>query len=222
VSYWFLELYQGVGPGAVPNLARGKQFTPSFRTFEFLGSSLDSLVVYYKPGAGRCLWVLSPEDFDNPDLPEITIEALPVANLARIQPEPIPGDYPPQDLFDAEPAHDWCYYYQKASLAVQFKDWEAALTLLEQAESQGHRPGNAYEWFPFIHAAAETERWDLALELTNTALQEKEDLSPRLCRTWANLQTRLDPPDQIDERIQAFSDRAECIPEYLVNPTEQN
>ena len=29
----------------------------------------------------------------------------------------------PAHIFGAEPPHDWCYYYQKASLARQLGDW---------------------------------------------------------------------------------------------------
>ena len=71
-----------------PRLARGEPLNPTFRNFTFQGDSLDSLVIYYKSGTGRCLWVLSPEDADNPALPELTVQALPVSDLSRISPEP--------------------------------------------------------------------------------------------------------------------------------------
>ena len=183
-GYWFLELYHDIGPLQVPKLAREKPFTDSFRTFEFNGSSLNSLVIYYKPGAGRCLWVLSPDDAGLLELPEITRQALPVANLSRILPQPAGPDDPPVELFGAEPAREWCYYYQKAELARQQGLWGEVIALGEQAAQQDLSPGNPYEMLPFIEAQARRENWQAAVAQTTTAWEANPDLAPRLCLAW--------------------------------------
>jgi hypothetical protein len=182
----------------VPRLARGRTLSPSFRTFSFEGSSLDSLVIYYKPGAGRCLWVLSPQDADNPELPEITLQALPASNLGRISPQPVPGKYPPTDLFGEEPRRAWCYYYQKAELARQFSDWVQIKALAQQARAEGYAPGNPNERLVFIEGYARSGDWEAALEQSLEVYAADQGLAPRLCSLWQRvsaqpLPTALEP-----------------------------
>ncbi len=212
VGYWFLELFHDVGPAVVPRLERGRTFTPEFRTFNFNGSSLDGLVIYYKPGAGRCLWVLAPEDVDNPELPEITRQALPVSNLSRIQPEPVPGDYPPTDLFGDEPDHTWCYYYQKAELARQLGDWQGVLRLEEQAAQAGFEPGNANERLVFIEAFARTGRWQIALQQSADVFTVDDALAPRLCRLWERIANAMTIPEEERSSLESLRSELQCQP----------
>jgi hypothetical protein len=192
VGYWFFELYHDIGPKTVPKLARGRALTAAFRTFNFTGSSLDSLVIYYKPGADRCLWVLSPDDADNPELPELTRQALPVANLSRIEAQaraPLPAD-----LFGKEPAHTWCYFYQRAELARQQKDWQTVAALGDQAAGLGYKPGNANEWLPFIEGYALSGSWQGAQQRTEDALAASSDIAPRLCNLWGQILAQVAVP----------------------------
>ena len=59
---------------------------------------------------------------------------------------------PPQSIFGSEPAHEWCYYYQKAALARQQGDWETIHELYREALSQGLYPNDSVEWIPFAQA----------------------------------------------------------------------
>ncbi len=211
VGYWFLELYHDVGSKVVPKLPRGRTLNANFRTFDFTGSSLDSLVIFYKPGAGRCLWVLSPEDADNPEVPELTRLALPVSNLGRIQSEPISGGYPPTDLFGDEPPHTWCYYYQKAELARQFDDWQAVAQLGDQAQEQGYTPMNANEWSPFIAGYAYIGKWKQALERTMDAYDLNNDIAPRLCTLWGHIQTETSPPAGVNANLEQMRTQLQCV-----------
>lgn len=61
---------------------------------------------------------------------------------------------PPQAIFGAEPPHDWCYYYQKASLARQRGDWEEILRLGDLVKQHDLRPYDWIEWMPFLQAYA--------------------------------------------------------------------
>ena len=207
-GYWFMELYHDVGPLQVPRLARDKPFNDSFRTFEFSGSSLNSLVIYYKPGAGRCLWVLSPDDAGLLELPEITRQALPVANLSRILPQPADPNAPPVELFGAEPEHTWCYYYQKAELARQQGLWDDVIALGEQAAQQDLSPGNPYEMLPFIEAQARSGGWQTAVMQTRAAWEANPDLAPRLCTAWEKF---LEGATLADEERQAVNGLLESM-----------
>jgi hypothetical protein len=61
---------------------------------------------------------------------------------------------PPGIAFGPEPEHGWCYYYQKASLALQAGDWEQVVFLEAQAADQGLEPFDLVEWMPFLRAHA--------------------------------------------------------------------
>jgi hypothetical protein len=212
VGYWFLELYHDVGSKVVPKLARGRALISDFRTFNFAGSSLDSLVIYYKPGAGRCLWVLGPQDADNPDVPELTLQALPVSNLSRIEPQPLSDDYPPTDLFGKELPHTWCYYFQKAELARQLGDWQQIVDLGKQAQQAGYMATNQHENLVFIEGQARSGEWDQALKLTRDTFDANDETGPRLCRLWAGiLQQTVASPDMADD-MQEMNTLLQCTP----------
>jgi hypothetical protein len=193
LGYWFSDLYREFGLRNVENLASGLPVERQLRSYWYNGSSQDSLVIYYQPGGGRCLWLLSPQDGDNPELPEITLKALPAANLERIGSETIPG-YPPKAIFGAEPEHDWCYYYQKAELARQMDDWKRVAGLADQALAQGFSPNKPEEWLPFIEAYAHTGRWPEALERSLHVWRVNHDLSASLCNLWERVEARSEIP----------------------------
>jgi hypothetical protein len=196
----------------VPRLARGKPLNPTFRNFTFQGNSLDSLVIYYKSGTGRCLWVLSPEDADNPALPELTVQALPVSNLSRISPEPSSDIYPPTDLFGKEPPHDWCYYFQKADLMRQLGDWESVANLGDEAAQNGYKPADANEWIPFIQGYAHSDQWEKAIQRSQDAKQlSNGEVTPRLCRIWQEMEDIV-PAEHLQE-LEQFLSESNCLNE---------
>ena len=63
---------------------------------------------------------------------------------------PSPLDF----VFGTEPAHGWCYFYQKAELARQQGDWETVTALGAKAETLGLFPSDPVEWLPFLQAYA--------------------------------------------------------------------
>ena len=72
---------------------------------------------------------------------------------------------PPESIFGKEPAHDWCYYYQKASLARQRGDWGEISRLGKEVAQLGLRPYDSIEWMPFVEAYAFLGEKDDALDL---------------------------------------------------------
>lgn len=63
----------------------------------------------------------------------------------------IAGPYitPPKHIFGMEPSHDWCYYFQKASLLRQFGEWDKLSDLKKEVIKKGLRPKDPNEWLPF-------------------------------------------------------------------------
>jgi hypothetical protein len=80
----------------------------------------------------------------------------------------VPATRPPEAIFGKEPAHGWCYYYQKASLALQDGDWDEIARLGDEATRLDLRPSDSIEWMPFIKAYAYLGQKERASELAST------------------------------------------------------
>ncbi len=63
---------------------------------------------------------------------------------------------PRVDLFGKEPAQGWCYFYQKAQLERQKRDWSAAAEYGRTALREKYSPADPMEWLVFLQAFAYT------------------------------------------------------------------
>ncbi len=214
LAYWFVELAHDVGPKNLPQWVQGEPISMDFRNYSFDGSTLDSLAIFYEPDEGRCLWVLSPEDAANPEIPALTEDALPISNLSRIEALPPLDGYPPAGLFGKEPAHTWCYYFQKAELARQLGDWQEVARLADEAGSQGFTPKNPHERLPFIEAFAHVGRWQEAIHQTGRAYEKDSKYARRLCQLWDKIDRDVDIPADAGPEFTALRARMQCaVPE---------
>ena len=207
IDYWFYEVY----PGFVRDqevMRAGKTISFNFRKFDFTGSTLDSVFVSYESEKGQCLWVLSPEDEDNPEINPMLAEALPISNLSRIERQP--RGVPVEAIFGKEPPHDWCYYFQKASLARQYKDWAEVARLGDEAQKLGFGPNNPQEWLPFIEGYARAGGWRDAVDTTLHVRQVNRFLSPRLCALWGRILADTPPPSASAEQVDQMTSRLAC------------
>jgi hypothetical protein len=83
-----------------------------------------------------------------------------IGGLSQVERIEVDSTYNPQprtDLFGAEPARDWCYFYQKAQLERQRRDWQSAANYGEEALAAGYAPNDAMEWLVVLQAFAYTE-----------------------------------------------------------------
>jgi hypothetical protein len=95
----------------------------------------------------------------------------------------------PADLFGREPAHNWCYYYEKAELARQYGDWQSVAQLGDEAQQKGYTPANdgsnsPHEWLPFIDAYWRVGDYPQAKSLTVAAFEADPEYQPQLCKLW--------------------------------------
>jgi hypothetical protein len=155
------------------------------RNVVFNGNTSAAVAVLHQTG-DSCLRVLDAIYMYDPLLDEGSEKLIPMSNLSRIIPESAPVS-PDTDIFGPEPAHTWCYFFEKADLARQMKDWNEVLDLYKQAQRLGFSPGYGAEYIPFIEAFARTSDWQEAYDLTIAA----EKLTPHhkriLCSTWDRL-----------------------------------
>jgi hypothetical protein len=179
LPYWFIT------PEDEAYFQPMKEFEKRKRNLEFNGNTSDAIAVLHQTG-DSCLRVLDDFYLYDPLLNDGHNRLIPMSNLSRIIPDPDPVS-PDMDIFGSEPPHQWCYFFQKADLARQTKDWNRVIALYDQAQQSGFTPKFGAEYIPFIEAYARTGDWQTAYDLTIAA----DELTPRLkkmmCATWVRL-----------------------------------
>lgn len=170
----------------LPDLAPGLAFEQNYLATTFYGNTSQLVVFEYSPP--RCLRVLDPEiDEVNRYVDPLLRDAAALSNTAMIK----EGEaLLPESLFAPEPAHGWCYYFEKAELARQFGDWETVTRLGDEAFALNDYPNNPLERFVFIEAYAHAGDWDRALKLSRESFKVSRDfVGPPLCRLWQRIET---------------------------------
>lgn len=166
----------------------------NYKVTDFYGSTSQAIVLNHQsPG---CLRLLDPStDSKLPFLSETITQALPLSrpDLVLSNPENVMS---PMVFFGEEPAHGWCYYFEKADLARSEGDWELVTSLGDQAFSQGDYPNDPGERIVFIEGYAHMGDWEKARNQTRTAYKTNEYLSKSLCTAWQRIEqsTELDQP----------------------------
>jgi hypothetical protein len=187
-TYWYFEIpYNGLYR-YIPELLEGKSMKGQYQAEKFLGESRNSIIIETPELEDQCLWFLTPRDIDNNKILDEARELTPIINLDRILPEPVSDDYPNEDIFGPEPKRGWCYYFQKASLARQFEDWEEINRLWEEANQLGFQTEYTYELLPFIEAFVYLEDLDQAVELSIKTQETGMHKNLMLCASWRNSQ----------------------------------
>jgi hypothetical protein len=130
------------GKGVEEPERRGNIFTRSF----------DNLLFMVQTSQGSCV------RFIDGNAPELSSRdshrTMIVAPYSKLDNVLINADFPapPESIFGSEPQKNWCYYYQKASLARQQNDWGAVIELQEKALKEGFYPTDGIEWMPLLEA----------------------------------------------------------------------
>jgi hypothetical protein len=133
-----------VGKGAETPLRRGNQLTRDFSDVLVMTQSSENSCVRIIDGTRPGLSIAERHNI---------ILVAPYSQIGNVTTDgnsPIP----PIEILGEEPAHDWCYYYQKADLARQRGDWEEIVRLGEEARRLGLHPNDQIEWMPFLQGYA--------------------------------------------------------------------
>lgn len=170
----------------LPDLAPGLPIEQNYLATTFYGNTSQLVVIDYSPPG--CLRVLDPQiDGVNRYVDPLLRDAAALSNLSMIK----DGDAAmlPDSLFAPEPAHGWCYYYERADLARQMGDWETVTRLGDEAFALNDYPNNPLERFVFIEGYAHAGEWDRALKFSRESYRvSKEFVGPPLCRLWERIE----------------------------------
>lgn len=181
----------------------------SYLATVFLGNTSQTLSVVYEPPA--CLRVLDPQvDPANAMLPALMRQSAMVSRADRILTAETPSREPPASIYGSEPAHGWCYYYERADLARQMGDWDEVVKLGDEAFNLGDYPNDPAERFPFIEAYAHTGDWERAANLTREARAITPLMSDPLCRLWGRIGKETDESSEKKSVMAALAGELGC------------
>ena len=184
---------------SLPALEGGQRIERDYRSSSFHGSTDQALVLYYLPPG--CLKLLDPRrDAQIPQKPKYLSDAMPLSRPELVLPDPAAPALPAQPYFGSEPPHDWCYYFEKADLALQTGDWAQVSRLGDQALSLDMNlyEVNAPELLPYIEGYAHTGNWNSAEELTMKAIGLSSRMTRILCSTWERIHADTLPENPSD------------------------
>ncbi|MEN4013004.1 MAG: hypothetical protein AB1453_05250 [Chloroflexota bacterium] len=168
----------------IEDFSRGERYERRRWQSQFIGNTNAAIVIEYRPEDQTCLWVVDEADYLNPLLPERTRDALPASDLSRISLDRAEG-YPFTDVFGSLAADSWCAYYQQASLAAQFQDWDAVVRLWAESEPFHHQVNAAVEFTPFIAGFIHSGDLDKAMLVSELIDQGVPGgAKPYLCSIW--------------------------------------
>ena len=174
--------------GTLPTLDKNIPIYVGIRRASFYGSTSQAVVIYM-PQNG-CLRVLDPTLGDQhtyAGLSQNIVNAIPLSDPNRII---VDANNTMGIPFLTEPEHKWCYYYTKAELARQKRDFEEVIHLIDKATSLGYQPRDSLEWLPYIEAQAITGNIDIAEKMSAELLKHEKGINPGLCQVWKRIQAQ--------------------------------
>jgi len=196
LPYYFAFLDVRVGR-SISTLQPNLPIDQGYRSANFSGNTSNILIFFYSQP--YCLRFLDPaRDKELFILPKDLKDSAFISNLDQIIPNPaIPANISPP-LFLPEPAHTWCYYYEKADLARQAGQWDQAVKMGDEAFSKGLKPYDSSEMLLFIEAYGHANRWDFALDQAEKANHAMPILYEQICDILKSLNKpeNLDPVSQ--------------------------
>jgi hypothetical protein len=181
IPYWFFTNNRFLNFDFKP----GTAITYTDRNLNFIGNTSDAISIIHQ-GEDKCLQVLDTVYTGQPFYSAGQDQLIQVSNVSRILASSN-SPSPNLDIFGSEPPHDWCYYFEKADLARQEKDWQLVLSLEKQAKKHGLAPKFGPEYIPFIEAHAQTGDWQTAYDLSLAVQKLNIKTEPLLCQNWERL-----------------------------------
>lgn len=206
----YMLYYPSIRTGSgLPALRAGLSIHQNYLAGSFEGSTSQVVTVIFSPPG--CLRVLDARvETQNAMLSPLMRESAALSNPAEILTAPQHPARPPAALFDPEPAHGWCYYYEKADLARQAGDWAQVTALGGQAFDLDDYPNDPAERMPFIEGYAHTGDWQRALQLSDDSAQVSPLVRPALCALWQRIAADTPASDAQRAAVQQASGSLGC------------
>jgi hypothetical protein len=198
--------------GALPSLQAGQPIEYDFISEVFTGSTSKVLSFFYLPPG--CLRLLDPSfDTVNHLIPDASMmrEAAALSSVKWVL-EDTEAHMP--DIYGPEPAHGWCFFFERAGLAAQRGDWDEVTKLGDQAFRIDDYPNDPVERFVFIEGYAHTNAWKRAAELSDESYRvSRSYVGPLLCRLWRRIEAETVPAPEREETLSRIKRMYTCTNE---------
>jgi len=187
IPYFLFFIPERYQTSILPEIEEGITLSGKRYYSYFKGNTSQALLIDYQPPA--CLKVLDPAiDINNPYLDTLMKEALFLSKPNLIS-EALES---PLDAFSMRvigkpPEKAWCYFFEKADAAFQFKKWSDVVVIYQEAINKGLTPRDGREWVPFVESFAFLGDFDSAVELTLQAVNQDKTLKPLYCDVWSSI-----------------------------------
>jgi hypothetical protein len=212
LDYWLYDISYDRRIGQIPQVIKEDYIFTIDNFNNVFESDIDGVILFNNNRGSssiqKCIWFLTERDINNNAIRSDMRELSRMSNLDRILNE---GSPPSSDIFGSEPDRWWCYYFQKGDLARQMEDWDLVISLFNEAEENGYRPDNGYEYIPFIEAYATKNDWDTAQKLSEIGVSESQEDTPMICATWEYFKEQYAGEPGFDSAYDSIIEQMECI-----------
>lgn len=183
------------------------------RSISFEGNTSQAIGIQNR-SSSVCLLVLDEIYAKNSLIDASYEKILPLSNVDQIDLTARPVE-PDRLIFGKEPAHDWCYYFEKADLARQQQDWTGVYQLMDEAFTAGLTPKHSLEYTPLLEAQYNLEDWDAVVETSRQMIQFAAGQENYVCALWDRLgeTTGIQPPQVITDEMKLLVDCSQSLPE---------
>jgi hypothetical protein len=205
--YWYFPFYY-TNPN-VDELLRGAPLEYSKLTMNFSGNSNKMLLLSFNPEMKRCLWVMQPQD-TNLRLVSDDMRKLSAGSDINLIQQTNSEPTLPESIYGKQNTQTWCYYFEKADLARQYKQWDEIARLWNESQAIGERADNGFEYIPFIEGFGHLEDWDYVKTQTKFAKKITAGIEPSLCSALDRLTANAPASQQRDDTIKNLKDDLKC------------
>lgn len=204
-SYWFNAGSEHIN---WDTFGAGQPVTLNKYVTTFNASVQNVVAITFQPEQGQCLWALQPEYKDARGLTEQAYLWMAVSNLSRIR--PVASSAPPPEIFGSEPPRNWCYFYEKADLASQYKDWPTIDRLWKESNQKNLSSSNGFELLPFVRGYGMMGDWQTARSITFQASTLPDRPKSLLCDVWRELDSTAPPSPERGQTVSLVNERLGC------------
>ena len=167
-------------------ITAGQDFNMGLIPYPFIGNTSRLIAIQTQPNS--CLRVITPDSIKvQKSLDGYGVSSISDPTLINLDESQKPLDIA---AFGAEPAHGWCYYFEKTDLALQKGDLATIIENYDLVQKQSLTALQPVEWLPFIEGLGKAGKVSDALEQSQQVLTGKkadEQLSYGVCSTWSRI-----------------------------------
>ncbi len=197
--------------GSLPGFEAGLPIHYDYAIGKFSGNTSQTVVFYFQPPG--CLRLLDPEiDSQNHF---ITGESMMGDAALLSSPAWITADSTARmpEIYSPEPAHGWCYYFERADLARQMGDWASVVKLGDQAFKLNDYPNDPVERFVFVEGYAHVGNWQRAKELGIESYKVSPNyVGPLLCKLLNRLDREVPASADKQSSLNDLRTKFSCLP----------